>query len=91
MEKITGMIVHISSSAPWIKFLLAQMYISIAAALGKNKAFLVRTNKQFRQLLKDSKSSDKRTSTFSLYQTAKQSTRATAPIGSTRPSERSSI
>ena len=67
-----GMIVHISSSAPWIKFLLAQIYISIAAALGENKAFLVRTNKQFRHLLKESKSSDTRTSTFSLSQTAKQ-------------------
>ena len=72
MEKVTGMIVHISSSAPWINFLLSQMYISIAAGLGENKAFLVRTNKQFRQLLKDSKSSDKRTSTFGLSQTSKQ-------------------
>jgi hypothetical protein len=72
MEKVTGMIVHISSSTPWIKFLLAQMYISIAAGLKKNQAFLVRTNKQFRQLLKDSKSSDKRTSTFGLSQTSKK-------------------
>ena len=72
MEKVTGMIVHISSSAPWIKFLLAQMYISIAAALGENKAFLVLTNKQFCQLLKDSKSSNERKSTFSQSQTAKQ-------------------
>ena len=58
MEKVMGMTVHISSSAPWIKFLLSQMYISIAAGLDKNMAFLVRTNKQFRQLLKDSKSSE---------------------------------
>jgi hypothetical protein len=48
------------------------MYISIAAALGENKAYLIRTDKQFRQLLKDSKSSDKRTSTFSQSQKEKQ-------------------
>ena len=72
MERITGMLVHIASTAPWIKFLLAQMYISIAAGVSDNKSYLVRTDKQFRQLLKETKSEDARISTFGLSQTSRQ-------------------
>ena len=48
------------------------MYISIAAGVINNKAYLMCTNKQIRQFLKDSKSADTCTSTFGLSQTSKQ-------------------
>jgi hypothetical protein len=54
MEKITGMLVFIANTVPWVKFLLSHMYTSIAAAIGNNTAYLHRTNKQFRAMLKDS-------------------------------------
>ena len=41
MEKLTGKITFIASTAPWVKFLLSQVYISIAAAVGDNRAHLV--------------------------------------------------
>ena len=53
MEKLTGKITFIASSAPWVKFLLSHVYISIAAAVDDNEAHLVTTNKQFWQLLND--------------------------------------
>ena len=54
MEKITGMLDFIASTAPWVKFLLSHVYTSITAAIGNNTAHLNRTNKQFRAMLKDS-------------------------------------
>ena len=38
MERITGMLVYIAGSAPWLKFLLSHVYVSVAAALGDNTA-----------------------------------------------------
>ena len=40
---------------PWIKFLLSQVYISIAAGIGDNEAHLMCTNKELCQLLKDAR------------------------------------
>ena len=57
METITGMLIFIAGSVPWLRFLLSQVYTSIAAALGDNTAHLRRTNKQFRRFLKEAESS----------------------------------
>ena len=49
------MLIFVASSAPWLKFLLSHLYISVAAAIGANVLYKLRTNKQFRQLLKDAR------------------------------------
>ena len=74
MERITGMLIFIASSAPWVKFLLSQMYLSIAAAIGVNTAYLHRTNKQFQQILKEAKRAQPptRESTFAQSAVAQQ-------------------
>ena len=73
METTTGMLVFISSTAPWLKFLMSHIYVSIAAAIGSNTAHLRRTNKQFRQLLKDARAGREptRENTFSQLELAK--------------------
>ncbi|KAL7523262.1 hypothetical protein ACHAXR_000668, partial [Thalassiosira sp. AJA248-18] len=53
METITGMLIFIAGSAPWVKFLLSHVYTSITAAIKKNTAHLVKSTKQFRLLLKE--------------------------------------
>ena len=70
MERITGMLIFIASSASWVKFLLLQIYLSIAAAIGDNTAYLHRTNKQFRQLLKEAKRTQPPTPTSTFTQSA---------------------
>jgi len=74
MEIITGKIVFIASTAPWLKFLLAQVYISIAVAIDDNTAHLARTNRQFRQFLKEARATSEhtKTSTFALSETSRQ-------------------
>ena len=71
-----GEITFIVSSAPWVKFLLSQVYISIAAGDCDNEANLVCTNKQFCQLLKDAKeiagAGHTQTSTFALSESSRQ-------------------
>jgi len=73
METTTGMLVFISSTALWLKFLMSHIYVSIAAAIGSNTAHLRRTNKQFRQLLKDARAGREptRESTFAQSESAK--------------------
>lgn len=72
MERITGMLVFIASTAPWLKFLLSHVYTSVAAAMKVNTNHLKLTNKQFRQLLKEAKSSvPTRESTFAQSETAR--------------------
>jgi len=45
IETITGMLIFIASTAPWVKFLLSHVYTSVTAAIGDNTAHLRRTNK----------------------------------------------
>ena len=73
MERVTGMLVYVAGSAPWLKFLLSHVYTSVATAVGANKAHLVRTNKQFRELLRQSKldTSTEREATFAQAETAR--------------------
>ena len=49
MEKITGMLVFIAASAPWLKFILAQVYVSLAAAICVNIDHLTRMSKRFQR------------------------------------------
>ena len=65
MERITGMLIFIASTAPWMKFLLSQVYKSIAVAIGASTTHLKLTNKAFRKLLSEAKSIEiTRVSTF---------------------------
>ncbi|KAL7524334.1 hypothetical protein ACHAWF_000902, partial [Thalassiosira exigua] len=55
MERLTGMLIFIASTTPWLKFCLSHVYASVAAALDVNTAHLLRTNKQFRTFMKEAK------------------------------------
>lgn len=52
IESLTGQLGHISDTAPWLRFLLSQLYMSLAVALGFARAHLICTSKDFRMLLK---------------------------------------
>ena len=76
-ETLTGMLVHISNTAPWLKHLLSQLYTSVAYALQLNKSYLVSTSKRFREQLKIAKQKplDDTTAmetTFALSETARK-------------------
>ena len=55
MEGITGKLIFIAGTAPWLKLIMASLFTSISAALEDNKTYLVKTSKQFRTLLKQSR------------------------------------
>ena len=55
MERITGKLIFIAGTAPWLKLIMASLFTSISAALEDNKTYLVKTSKQFRTLLKQSR------------------------------------
>jgi hypothetical protein len=46
--ELTGQLNHIAITAPWLKFLMTQVYASMATALKLNESELVRTSKSFR-------------------------------------------
>ncbi len=52
IESLTGKLGHIASTAPWLRFLLPDLYAEIAWCLDKHKHHLTMTNKQFRTCLK---------------------------------------
>ncbi len=54
-EILTGMLIHISGTTPWLKFMLSHVYAPVAAEVGDNTSHLKHTNKQFRQLLKEAR------------------------------------
>jgi hypothetical protein len=55
IETLAGQLQHIANTAKWLKHLMSHVYTSVAAALKGNKAFLVITNKHFREQLKIAK------------------------------------
>ena len=75
METLTGMLIFIASTAPWVKFLLSHVYTLITAAIGNNTSHLNRnrTNKQFRAMLKEARATtvSARVSTFAQSNTAR--------------------
>ena len=74
MERVTGMLVFIASSAPWLRFMLLHVYTSVAAAIGANTNRLCKTDKQFREMLKTAKTAAMPTclSTFAQSETARK-------------------
>ncbi|KAL3803843.1 hypothetical protein HJC23_004005 [Cyclotella cryptica] len=50
-EELTGSSIT-SHSAPWLKFLLGNIYVSIAGALRLNNSHLIRTSQRFRDALR---------------------------------------
>ena len=74
IERVTGMLIHIAGTAPWLKFLLSHVYSSVTDALGANKDFFVKTDKQFREMLKDAKSKEvsERERSFAQAETSRQ-------------------
>ena len=55
LESLIGKLGHISDTAPWLRFLMSQLYTSSAAALKVNTAHLISTQKSFREALKVAK------------------------------------
>ena len=51
-EELTGKLNHIAFSAPWLRFLLGNIYVSLAAALRLNNSHLIRTSQRFRDALR---------------------------------------
>ena len=56
-EELTGKLNHIAFGAPWLKYLLGNIYSSIAAALHINKSHLIRTSPRFRDALREIRTS----------------------------------
>ena len=54
-ETLAGQLTHIANIAKWLKHLMSHVYSSLAASLKSNKAYLVCTNKHFREQIKRSK------------------------------------
>ena len=52
MECLIDMLIFIGDTAPWVKFLLLYIYMSIMAVIGANKTHLITTTNQFHTLLK---------------------------------------
>lgn len=50
-SELCGQLNHIAITAPWLKFLMTQVYASLSAALHLNEKELVRTSKSFRLAL----------------------------------------
>ena len=52
-EELTGKLQHIALTAPWLKFLLGQVFQSLSAALKLNEKMAKRTCKSFQRALKE--------------------------------------
>jgi hypothetical protein len=46
-EELTGQLNHIAFGAPWLKYLLGNVYVVLAAALCLNNSHLICTSKRF--------------------------------------------
>ena len=55
IETLTGRLGHIAETVPWLRFLLAHVYSSVANALCIAQGHLISTRKEFRELLKQIK------------------------------------
>ena len=52
-KELTGRLTHIVIGAPWLKYLLGNVYASLAAALRLNNSHLIRTSKRFLAALQE--------------------------------------
>jgi len=73
IESLTGKLGHIASTAPWLRFLLPDLYAKIAWCLDKHRHHLTMTNKQFRTFLKLHRdpTAQRNHRTFAIAKTAK--------------------
>ena len=73
IKSIMGKLGHISSTAPWLRFLLPDLYAEIAKCLGSHRDHLFMTNKQFRTLLQlhQDPTAPRNHRTFTIAKTAK--------------------
>ena len=55
MEELAGRLGHIAETVPWLRFLMAHIYMSVAAALNVSRAHLINTRSDFRSWLKEIK------------------------------------
>ena len=55
-QMITGKLGHLAEGAPWVHHLLTQMYADIARALSGNKALLLESSQEFRDIVQSLKS-----------------------------------
>jgi hypothetical protein len=51
-SELAGKLNHIALTAPWLQYLMPQLYLSLASALKMNQAEEIRTSKSFRNALK---------------------------------------
>ena len=54
-ETMTGRLGYIAESSPWLRFMMSCMHSSIARALKDSQEHLVRTNSDFRRMLREKK------------------------------------
>jgi hypothetical protein len=50
-QKLTGKLGHLAEGAPWLHHLMSQMYASIAKALASNKAILLESSHEFKNII----------------------------------------
>ena len=55
ISELAGRLGFVSDTAPWLRFLMSQVYTSIAAAIGYNRAHLYTTQGSFRDMVKMSR------------------------------------
>ena len=72
MEAITGKLIFIAGTAPWLKLIMPHLFMSIAAAVGENINTLKRTNKSFRELLKRHRDPDANERSFAQAASARR-------------------
>ena len=58
LSELLGLLQHIANSSRWMQYILSHLYTSLAASLRCNKAHLINTSKDFRELLRSIDSSD---------------------------------
>lgn len=55
LESLVGRLGHIADTAPWLRYIMSQMYTSIAAVLKDSESHLYTTRRDFRALMKTAK------------------------------------
>ena len=54
-ESITGRLGYIAETSPWLRFMISFFHVSIARALGAERAYLITNSREFRDMLKAEK------------------------------------
>ena len=54
-ESITGWLGYVTKTSPWLRFMISFFHVSIARALGAERAYLIINSREFRDMLKAEK------------------------------------